>query len=103
MPEKKYSTEFKIWAVKSSMEYKSVRRAADKMQINKNNLQHWKNLFRDGKLSLQKTAIWDSERKEITGLRKEIKNIRLECDILKEGAPYLHQQRRTIYQFNREC
>jgi putative transposase len=82
---KKYSADFKIWAVKTSMDYKSVRHAADKLQINKNSLQHWKNLFREGKLSQQKTAGWDSDKKEIAGLRKKIKDIKLERDILKKA------------------
>ncbi|WKL49636.1 IS3 family transposase [Flavobacterium pectinovorum] len=94
---KKYSIEFKIWAIKTSMGYKSIRLAADKLQINKNSLQHWKNHFRDGRLSLQKATGWDSDKKEIAGLRKEIKNIRLERDILKEGAGHLHQPRKAMY------
>lgn len=99
---KKYSIDFKTWAVKTSLDYKSVLRAADKLRVNKNSLQHWKNLFRDGKLTLQKTSGSDSDRKEIAGLRKEIKNIRLERDILKVGAGLVNQNRRAIYRFIRE-
>lgn len=53
---KKYSAEFKIWAVKTCIEHKSVRLAAAKLRINKNSLQHWKNLFREGKLTLQERS-----------------------------------------------
>lgn len=99
---KKYSIDFKIWAVKTCIEYKSVRLAAEKLRINKNSLQHWKNLFRDGKLSLHQRSGPDSERKETAGLRKEIKNIRIERDILQEGAGILHRDRRAVYQFIKE-
>lgn len=65
-------------------------------------LQHWKNLFRDGKLTLYQNNSPDADRKETAGLRKEIKNIRMERDILQEGAGILHRDRRTVYQFIRE-
>jgi len=97
---KRYSTEFKIWAVKTCFDYKSVRRAADKLRINKNSLQHWKNLFRDG--NLQQTVGSDLDRKETAILQKELKNIRLERDILQEGACLLHQGRRARYLFIKE-
>ncbi|KAF2516789.1 IS3 family transposase [Flavobacterium zhairuonense] len=99
---KKYSIDFKIWAVKTCMEHKSVRLAANKLKINKNSLQHWKNLFRNGKLTLQQTAGPDLNRNEIVQLQKELKILRLERDILKEGAGLLNQGRRAIYQFIRE-
>lgn len=78
---KKYSTELKIWATKICIDYKSVRCAADKLRINKSSLQDWKNLFRQGKLTLQKTTGSDLNRKETARLQKELKNIRLERDI----------------------
>jgi putative transposase len=99
---KKYSIEFKIWAVKTCIDYKSVRRAADKLRINKNTLQHWKNLFWEGKLTLQQTAGSYLDRKETARLQKELKKIRLERDILQEGAGLIHQDRRTRYLFIKE-
>lgn len=99
---KKYSIDFKIWAVKACIEHKSVRLAADKLRINKNSLQHWKNLFRVGKLAIQTTACPNSDKKERARLLKELKNIRQERDILIEGAGFLHQNRRAVYQFIKE-
>ena len=99
---KKYSIDFKIWAVKTCIEHKSVRLAAHKLRINKNSLQHWKNLFRDGKLTLYQRNGTDSDQKETARLQKELKKIMLERDILKEGAGILHQDRRSIYEFIRE-
>jgi putative transposase len=90
---KKYSTEFKIWAAKICIEYKSVRRAADKLRINKNSLQHWKNLFREGKLTLLQADDSDLDKKETARLQKELKKIRLERDILQEGAKHINQPR----------
>lgn len=99
---KKYSTEFKVWAAKASMGYKSVRLAAEKLKINRNCLQHWRNCFRHGKLSLHQPAGQETSRKETARLQKELKNTRLERDILKEGAALLRGPRRDIYMFIRE-
>ena len=93
---KKYSAEFKIWAAKTCIGHKSVRLAAAKLRINRNSLQHWKNLFRDGKLTLQERSGQDQDRKETARLQKELKNITLERDILKEGAGILHQEKRSV-------
>ncbi|WP_435302828.1 transposase [Flavobacterium aestuarii] len=81
---KKYSTEFKVWAVKTSIQYKSVLRVAEGLQISRYNLQHWKRLFHDGKLTPQKTSDSDVEKKEIVKLQREIKVLKLERDILKK-------------------
>jgi transposase-like protein len=83
---KKYSAKFKIWAAKTCIEHKSVRLATTKLRINRNSLQHWKNLFREGKLSHYERSDPDSDRKETARLQKELKNITLERDILKESA-----------------
>lgn len=99
---KKYSIEFKIWAVKTCIGHKSVRLAATKLRVNKNSLQHWKNLFREGKLTHCERSGPDPDRKETARLQKELKNITLERDILKEGAGILHRDKRSVYQFIRE-
>ena len=99
---KKYSAEFKIWAVKTCIEHKSVRLAATKLRVSKNGLQHWKNLFREGKLTHYERSGPYSDRKETARLQKELKNITLERDILKEGAGILHRDKRSVYQFIRK-
>ena len=99
---KKYSNEFKVWAAKACMGYKSVRLAAEKLKINRNCLQHWKNRFRQGKLTLQQPEDRAADRKETARLQKELRNTRLELDILKEGAALLREPRRSIYLFIRE-
>ena len=74
----------------------------DKLKINRNCLQHWKNRFRQGKLILQQPEGRAADRKETARLQKELRNTRLELDILKEGAALLRGPRRSIYLFIRE-
>ncbi|CAI2768742.1 IS3 family transposase [Flavobacterium collinsii] len=97
-PRKKWPLEFKICAVTISNQYKSVVLVAQELGVSKNSLQ----LYKDGKLTLQESSDSYTNRKEILKLKKEIKNIKLERDILEEGAAYLLQKRRLRYQFIRE-
>lgn len=99
---KRWSLEFKICAVTISNQYKSVNSVAQELGINKHSLQHWKKLYKDGKLALQESSDSYKNRKEILRLKKEIKNIKLERDILEKGAGYLLQKRRVRYQFIRD-
>ncbi|REG99792.1 IS3 family transposase [Flavobacterium aquicola] len=99
---KRWPLEFKICAVTISREYKSVLRVAQELGISKHSLQHWKKLYTDGKLTLQKTSDSHTNRKELLRLKKEIKNIKLERDILEKSAGHLLQKRRVQYQFIKE-
>jgi transposase InsO family protein/transposase-like protein len=101
-PRKRWPLEFKICAVTISNQYKSVNRVAQELGVSKNSLQHWKKLFKDGKLTLQGSSDSYKNRKELLRLKKEITSIKLERDILEEGAAYLLQKRRLRYQFIRE-
>jgi len=101
-PRKRWPLEFKICAVTISNQYKSVHRVAQELGVSKNSLQHWKKLFKDGKLTLQESSDSYKNRKELLRLKKEITSIKLERDILEEGAAYLLQKRRLRYQFIKE-
>jgi putative transposase len=89
---KKWPLEFKICAVNISNQCESVVRVAQELGISKHNLQHWKKLYKDGKLSLQETSDSNRTQKEILRLRKEIKDVKLERDILKK-ALYIFSRR----------
>lgn len=99
---KKYTAEYKIFAVGLCVQYGSVARVAEELGISVNSLYHWRNFIRKGKLTLQKTSDLDKARKEMSRLRKEIRNIETERDILKKGSKHLLQERRARYEFIRE-
>src|SRR5271167_3142797 len=79
-----------------------MRLAPEKLKINRNCLHHWKNLFRQGKLTLLKPYFQAADRRETARLQKQLRSTRLERDILKEGAALLRGPRRDIYRFIRE-
>lgn len=97
----KYTAEYKIFAVSLCAQYRSVHRAAEQLGISISNLYNWRRFIRKGKLTLQTTSDLDKARKEMSRLRKEIRNIGTERDILKKGAKHLLQERRERYEFIR--
>lgn len=99
---KKYTSEYKIFAVSLCERYRSVHRVAEELGISINSLYHWRSFIRKGKLTLQKTSDLDKTRKEMSRLRKEIRNTGTERDILKKGTKHLLQERRVKYEFIKE-
>ncbi|TDX11231.1 IS3 family transposase [Flavobacterium sp. S87F.05.LMB.W.Kidney.N] len=96
---KKWPLEFKICAVTISNQYRSVLTVAQELGISKNSLQHWKKLYKEGKLTLEKKSDLDADQKEIIRLKKEIKNIQIEKDILESSTGIILQKRRLRYKF----
>jgi putative transposase len=91
--------EFKICAVTISNIYKSVLTVSQDLDISENSLQHWKKLYKEGKLTLEKKSDLDANQKELIRLKKEIKNIQIEKDILESSAGIILQKRRLRYKF----
>ncbi len=98
---KKYTAEYKIFAVSLCEQYRSVHLVAEKLGISINSLYHWRRIIRKGKFTVQITSDPDKVRKEMSRLRKETRDIGTERDILKKGAKYLFQERRARYEFIR--
>jgi putative transposase len=98
---KKYTAGYKIFAVGLCVQYGSVARVAEELGISINSLYHWRNFIKKGKLTLQKTSDLDKARKEMSRLRKEIRNIETERNILKKGSQHLLQERSARYEFIR--
>jgi putative transposase len=99
---KKYTSEYKIFAVSLCEQYRSVHGVAEELGISVNSLYHWRRFIKKGKLISQKTSFFDKARKEMSKLRKEIRNTGTERDILKKGAKHLLQERRARYEFIKE-
>jgi putative transposase len=60
---KKWPLEFKICAVTISNQYKSVLTVSQDLGIIENILQHWKKLYKEGKLTLEKKSDLDANQK----------------------------------------
>jgi transposase len=82
---KKYSLEFKISAVTMSNQCGDVLYVAKELNISKNTLQHWKKFYKEGKFTFKRSSASDTTRNELLRLRKEIKELKIERDILKKA------------------
>jgi transposase len=87
---KHYSKQFKIDAVKLVTEqgYK-ISEAARNLGIHHSSLRHWKKqLETDGNQSFPGKGHMTSDKEELYRLRKEVKRLRMEREILKKAAAF---------------
>jgi transposase len=87
---KHYSKQFKIDAVKLVTEqgYK-VSEAARNLGIHHSSLRHWKKqLETDGNQSFPGKGNMTSDKEELYRLRKEVKKLQMEREILKKAAAF---------------
>jgi transposase len=87
---KHYSKQFKIDAVKLVTEqgYK-VSEAARNLGIHHSSLRHWKKQVEtDGNQSFPGKGHMTSDKEELYRLRKEVKKLRMEREILKKAAAF---------------
>lgn len=87
---KQYSKQFKIDAVKLITEqgYK-VAEAARNLGIHHTSLRNWKKQFEtDGNQSFPGKGHLTSDKEELYQLRKEVKKLRMEREILKKAAAF---------------
>ena len=87
---KTYSEEYKEEAVALLREQGySVGQAARELGINANILYRWKQKIEDQE---QGKALSQDEREELKQLRREVKNLRLEKDILKKASAFFAKE-----------
>ncbi len=87
---KHYSKQFKIDAVKLVTEHGyKVSEAARNLGIHHSSLRNWKKqLETDGNQSFPGKGHMTSDKEELYRLRKEVKKLRMERDILKKAAAF---------------
>ncbi|MNR59176.1 Transposase [compost metagenome] len=68
-----------------SIHYGRVCDVARELNISTNTLQHWKRLYQEGMFTIKKTSTEVSHKNEIVKLRKQIKELEIERDILKKA------------------
>jgi transposase len=87
---KRYSSEFKIDAVKLVLnESYSVAKAAERLGVSHKTLSVWKQQYEEGRLVVgKKQAQATPEEQELRRLREELRQTRLENEILKKASAY---------------
>ena len=94
--QKQYSKQFKIDAVKLVTEqgYK-VAEAARNLGIHHTSLRNWKKQLEiDGNQSFPGKGHMVSEKEELNQLRKEVKKLQMEREILKKAAAFFANEPR---------
>ena len=76
---------FKILAATMSIHCGRVSDVAKELDISTSTLQHWKKIYQQGRFSIKKTSSEISHKNELLKLRKQIKELEIERDILKKA------------------
>ena len=84
---KRYSREFKLEAVRLLEESgKPIRVIAEELGVSKNALATWKKAIRENGLQAFPDGGLTEEQRQIRELKKELKDARMERDILKKAV-----------------
>lgn len=83
---KYYSKEFKLKAVELSNQRFDIVNVAKELNVSYDNLKRWKKEYKAGKLNVLEVKIKNPEQEEISRLRKELLDIKMERDILKKAV-----------------
>ena len=101
MIRKKYSNEFKEEAVQlvlASLPEKSMSEVARELDISQKTISNWMQLYRS-KNNPAKMDVTPSERAEKMRLRRELKRVIMEHDILKKSREYVHARASVKYSY----
>ncbi len=93
-PRRDFSDEFKAGAVRLVLdEGKAVSAAARGLDLHQSVLRTWVNRARADRTK-GKTGLTTAEREELAKLRKEVRELRMERDILKQAAAFFAKHQR---------
>ncbi len=93
-PRRDFSDEFKVGAVRLVLdEGKTISAAARGLDIHPSVLRTWVNRARADRTK-GKTGLTTAEREELAKLRKEVRELRMERDILKQAAAFFAKHQR---------
>jgi len=102
IPKAVFTKEFKEEAVKMNIEGGlSITEAARRLSIPKSTLDYWVKKLRAGKPieSLRKHKPVDNEKIELTRLKRELSEVKMERDILKKAVAYFAKESLMKYAF----
>ena len=87
---RKYTQDFKRDVVALVVEHGyKVSEAARSLGINDNQLRRWKQEFAE---EVSGASLSEDEREELKRLRKEVRNLRMEKEILKKASQYVAKE-----------
>lgn len=80
-----FTLSFKILVASMSIHCGRVGDVARELNISTSTLQHWKKLYLEDRFTIKKTSAEISHKNELQKLRKQIKELEIERDILKKA------------------
>jgi len=83
---KKYDNEFKIMIVELLQSGQSVNSVSSEYHLNGSMIRKWRKSYEQNSGSFTNTTILSEEQKRIVLLEKELRNVKLERDILKKAV-----------------
>lgn len=87
---RKFDDEFKKEAVKLVTEQGySIAKAAEAVNVSENNLRRWKSELDE---EVKGERLCSDERAELTRLRREVKELRMEKEILKKASAFFAKE-----------
>ena len=94
VPRRQYAAEFKAGAVELA-ESVGITEAARRLDIPETSLFNWVKLKRDGKPIVASSAAMENEdQAELSRLRKEIAQLKMDNEILRKATAYFAKQPR---------
>jgi len=93
IPKGVYTKEFKEEAVKLVTEAGlSVSEVAQRLSVGKSTIEYWVRKAREGRLSDQGRKVVTTEEMEMSCLRREVAELKMEREILKKAAAYFAKE-----------
>lgn len=83
---RKYENEFKVMIVELLESGRKVSEISDEFSLNGNMIRRWRHEFKDKQGDFSKKRQLTQSELEIKQLRKELKDVKLERDILKKAV-----------------
>ena len=83
---KKYENDFKVLIVELLKSGRSAREVSEEYDLNANVIRRWKREFEANSGDFTKRKELSKEEKELRALRKELRDVTMERDILKKAV-----------------
>jgi len=83
---KKYDDEFKLMIVELLQSGQSVNSVSSEYNLNGSMIRKWRKSYEENSGSIRNTSIVSEDQKRIRLLEKELRNTKLERDILKKAV-----------------
>jgi transposase len=83
---KRYNNDFKVLLVELLESGRTAKELSEKYNINSEIIRNWKREFKAKSEDFTKKSVLSSEELELKALKKELRNVTIERDILKKAV-----------------